>query len=323
MKIEEIHKIVEGKKDVWNEEKQVWEKGIKKIILKLKIGLALVGISYIIFTIVIFKLFNCDIITSLGLGFLISVFLGIIFFALWVIRNGEPIDDDDTNAMNSITPKYVSEYCDILAKGISSRLSYESFWTECEAAVRNSKMIYGDSISNYKNIFGEFDRCFFKMGEIRVNRNTIDSDGDRKTEEVFKGIFAECKLRKGYDFDLNIFSQNNTNKMNEKFQCSLENTILDSIEFEKYYEVYSNDKVKTLQVLTAEIMGQLIDLRINNNRNLNISLRDDVLYIALSHQKLFLNIDKYDFENVKEDYINLKQILKVIKFVLSMFDVLD
>lgn len=159
------------------------------------------------------------------------------------------------------------------------------------------------------------DSCPIKIAEVHTEREeqSTDSDGNTSTSYVtiFHGIYSEVILpEKFLKFRIEIIRNNvlgNIFKGKEKLE-------MDSSEFEKLYDVKTDDKIQGMRILTSDIMQMLIDFKIDNKVLPEIILEKNKLYIRYSTGAVFEpNVLKNDMDLEK-----LKKYYNIINFTMKL-----
>lgn len=93
---------------------------------------------------------------------------------------------------------------------------------------------------------------------------------------------------------------------------------MDSGEFEKYFDIYSQNKVIAMQLLTSDIMNCLLDFHNKYEINYEIAFRNNIIYMrfftgAMFEPKIFGN--SMDKELLFTYFCILKFIVDVTKKV--------
>ena len=155
------------------------------------------------------------------------------------------------------------------------------------------------------------DGCKIKMAEVHTEREeeTTDSDGNTTTTYVtlFHGLFAQI--------DLNKFSSLNFRVVRNALLFKGKGRIeMDSGEFEKIYDVKTEDQISTLRILTSEVMQMLIDFKQNNKVAPEIVVDNNYLYIRFAVGNVF----EPNFIRNDMDYDKLKKNYDMINFVFNL-----
>ena len=288
-------------KDVW-EKSNSERKKANKIFFTIAIVVDIIAI--LIFLPIILNLVN-----EFGDGMLIY-FLPLIF--------GVGIFDLLTYIIvYSIFSKNSREYNNIYKETVINEL-LKNFYTNVDY-IPNRQMpreIYdGAGYKEYYDRYfsddymeGKIDgRYDIKMAEIHTEREerSTDSDGNTTTHYVtlFHGLFAKINLDKSINNNLII-------KPNIVFSGGKTKLDMDSQEFEKYFDVYSDDKIKGMQLLTHDVMDTLLQLRKVLKNNYDIYIYNNVLYLRLDTYTMF------------EGKISKNELIEKTKFQ-RYYDILD
>ena len=106
---------------------------------------------------------------------------------------------------------------------------------------------YFEALINNKNSI--------QMAEVltQERKEYKDSDGNTKTRWItkFHGLFAKIELDKSINCELKIGANGSA--------IFAERLKMDSSEFEKYFDVQASNKIIGMQLLTADVMEELVD----------------------------------------------------------------
>ena len=123
------------------------------------------------------------------------------------------------------------------------------------------------------------DNVFIKMVDIDV-KNVTGSGRSRNVEQIFEGIFAVAKGNKNINGYVKI-SRNNFIK-NKKLSINM-----DSEEFEKSFDVLSENKILAMQILTADVMESLISFKNKYDIDFEIVLMNNKIYLRFFVSNMF------------------------------------
>lgn len=159
-----------------------------------------------------------------------------------------------------------------------------------------------------------------KMAEVHtVYESThTDSDGHTHTDRVtkFHGLFVKIKMDKSIKNNL-IIKQDKSIRKKEKLE-------MDSTEFEKLFDVSSEDNIIGMQILTPDVMELLIDYRNYLKRPFDICIYQDTIYIRVHCGTMFeakINSKTFvDKEKTEQYYNMLRFVYKLTKEVIKMSD---
>ena len=163
---------------------------------------------------------------------------------------------------------------------------------------------------------------YFHMCDISVKDVKKIDENNTTTKYIFEGIFAYTVSSK----NINSYIRISKNKFNI-FQ-SKDCIHMDSSEFEKYFDIYSNNEILTMRILTHDVMEMLVNFYKIYNLQFEIVIKDNYIYLtfstgALFEPNLFSNsLDKklfYKYYNILNFIINLsnKKKQKFIKFMIK------
>ena len=123
-----------------------------------------------------------------------------------------------------------------------------------------------------------------QMAEILTEeeRTYKDSDGDTETETItkFHGLFAKIVMDKSINSELRIMQ-------NGAMMLRKDRLKMDSSEFEKYFDVKASDSIVGMQLLTADVMEELIEFEDKTNMKYDIYVKNNELYLRFHSGPMF------------------------------------
>lgn len=121
------------------------------------------------------------------------------------------------------------------------------------------------------------DETFVEMCDL-----TIQSHNENKCRhDIFRGMFVQAKYNKNIGAYMKV-SLNKLKSFNSKDKVEM-----DSSEFEEYFDIYSDNKIVAMQILTSDIMQFLTDFYIKYKINYEIVFRNDTLYMRFFTGSMF------------------------------------
>lgn len=121
----------------------------------------------------------------------------------------------------------------------------------------------------------------FRMSQVKTEEEHTDSKGRRSTTVTFLGLYGIISLPEVADGILDIMGES-------KFRKFSKNRInLDSAEFEKYYDVMSDNKVWALQILNSEALESLIEMRNHFKKPISIRILRNHIYFRIPCGDIF------------------------------------
>ncbi len=131
-----------------------------------------------------------------------------------------------------------------------------------------------------------------------------DSDGNTKTRLItkFNGLFAKVIMHKSINSKLKIMLNHHV-YAGERLQ-------MDSSEFEKYFDVAASNKIIGMQLLTADVMEELVQFENKTNMKFDIVINQNELYLRFHSGSMF------EPDNFKKEPLN-KETLERYFYMLN------
>lgn len=165
---------------------------------------------------------------------------------------------------------------------------------------------------NYNEYYNEYhsedyfegqikNKYYIDMAEVfteHVETHT-DSEGNTHTTRttIFHGLFAKVTSEKSITSELRIVQDKigkyNKNRLN-----------MDSSEFEKYFDVITDNKIIAMQLLTADVMEEMIEFENKTNMKYDIVVKENEIYLR------FHCGDMFEPQSVRKGIINKVQLEK-------------
>ena len=166
------------------------------------------------------------------------------------------------------------------------------------------------------------NRYFFKMAQVRTKETEVLRDDKGKITGkqdyiVFDGLYGEVELNVLNSLEIEVA----TNTIKSKYKKS--RIEMESAEFENKYDIFSNDKIKALEVFTSEIVDKMNEFRINLGKPIQIRIKNGKLFFnvylgeILEPPKLKNSID-YDILN--KYFKTIDQPISLISEILKNID---
>lgn len=133
------------------------------------------------------------------------------------------------------------------------------------------------------NISGnEENKTQLIMSEVHTQNESTDSDGDTHRTTLFHGLAGYVELPKGIGTYIKV--KKDTFKL---FGGSKQKVQMDMSEFEKIFDVEAGDKIKAMQILTADVMTKMINMVQASNVKFEFYINDNMMYIRFHTGALF------------------------------------
>ena len=145
-----------------------------------------------------------------------------------------------------------------------------------------------------------------QMAEVLTQEEETyrDSDGNTRTRTItkFHGLFVKIELDKSIDSDLKIW-QNGTLFFGKRLK-------MDSSEFEKYFDVQASNQIIGMQLLTADVMEELVYFVNKTNMKFDIYIKEKELYLRFHSGTMF------EAYNLKKDALD-KDLMQKYFYMLN------
>lgn len=165
---------------------------------------------------------------------------------------------------------------------------------------------------NYNEYYNEYhsedyfegqikNKYYIDMAEVFTEHfeTHTDSEGNTHTTRttIFHGLFAKVTSEKSITSELRIVQDKigkyNKNRLN-----------MDSSEFEKYFDVITDNKIIAMQLLTADVMEEMIEFENKTNMKYDIVVKENEIYLR------FHCGDMFEPQSVRKGIINKAQLEK-------------
>lgn len=120
-----------------------------------------------------------------------------------------------------------------------------------------------------------------RMSEVHTEDKSTDSKGNTSYSTIFKGIFMIVDFNKS--FKSSTYVVEDSGILNCLVGISGSKRVkLEDVEFEKIFEVYSEDQIEARYILTPSFMEKLKRLKIKTDGRLRIAFSNHKMYLAIS-----------------------------------------
>jgi len=122
----------------------------------------------------------------------------------------------------------------------------------------------------------EFELVF---SEVHTEDRSEDKDGNTTYSTSFLGIYGYCNICRDINTDISITS-------NRLFGGKTK-VKMDMPQFEKIYDVFADDKIVAVQLLTADVMTELLDLKEKLGYMFEIVIERGKIYFRIHSGDMF------------------------------------
>lgn len=224
--------------------------------------------------------------------------------------------------------KFKKHFVQSALKNVFTNLTYHPEQGMPRDVIASTKMMYmGDRYSSNDYISGKYKDIGFRQADVHIEeeRESTDSDGNTTTYwvTIFRGRWMIFDFNKTFKADLQVcqkFFGNNkiSNWGNDK---KFEKVKLESVDFNKRFNVYAQSDHEAFYLLTPPIMEKIIKLDDMNQGKLLLCFIDNKLHIGLYDGK-----DSFEhapiFKQINEEQVR-SNISNDIKQITMFIDELD
>lgn len=231
-------------------------------------------VRYIIITLLLLPVASimCGIVWAVteieALGFLVLGLFGMYAGSIWVKNN------------KRYQTKYKEDVIKNFIKTINNELSYENINNnKLEQYYKDAKFSNDkyDKFESNDYVRGCINGVIIEMSDVILK---IISHGNSETV-VYTSTFSCSKISKNIPREIRIRNEDNPRQM-EKNKVEL-----DSEEFEKYFDVFSDSRILVMQILTHDIMEDMVQFYNNCEINFEIVIRENRIYIRYNVGDIF------------------------------------
>lgn len=151
-----------------------------------------------------------------------------------------------------------------------------------------------------------------KLMDILLEEETTDQDGNTHTYTVFNGLLLEIEGSYGIGTKMSITKNRDIGVGKNKLE-------MDSKEFEDFFNVYTDDKVKSMQLLTAEVMERFKEMYGFSKNGFDVTFNNGKLYL-----RLYSSGHMFDYgteEVIEKEYITKD--LQTLYLITAILDNID
>ena len=250
---------------------------IDVIISKNRRNKLIAALVSIVTAVIIFTLFNDSIYVSQFMLYFFVVGIGfLLFFTISSVMNA------------GYNKKYKELIIRPMINEMGSKLNYEPSHGEPESIYRNSGLNYSryDRYNSEDQVYGKLeDGSYIEFSEISTIKEETykDSEGHTQTREVvtFRGMFGKLELKTEV-FDHIHIEPNSTFSTFSKSRVEM-----DSAEFEKYFDVFSNDRIKAMQIFTSDIIEKYSNYMNATKTKIELSISNRDIYFRVACGSMF------------------------------------
>lgn len=159
-------------------------------------------------------------------------------------------------------------------KGLSEQ-EYYKVWEKTDRFSSEDEIITDLDVKDNEN-----NNLQLIMSDVLTQNEDIE-DGERTYRTIFHGLAGYTKLSKNIGTYIKILRNDILLKKTE------ENIQMDMQEFEKIFDVETNNRITTAQLLTSDVMTELVDIVKKINVEFEIYINYNILHIRFHTGEMF------------------------------------
>lgn len=224
--------------------------------------------------------------------------------------------------------KFKKYFVQSALKTVFTDLTYHPEQGMPRDVIASTKMMYmGDRYTSNDYISGRYKDIGFRQADVHIEeeRESTDSDGNTTTYwvTIFRGRWMIFDFNKTFKADLQVCQKffGNNKISNWGNDTKFEKVKLESVDFNKRFNVYAQSDHEAFYLLTPQIMEKIIKLDDMNQGRLLLCFIDNKLHIGLYDGK-----DSFEhapiFKQINEEQVR-SNISNDIKQITMFIDELD
>lgn len=153
---------------------------------------------------------------------------------------------------------------------------------------------------------------FMTIAEVHTENEHTDEDGHKSYTTVFQGLTSSFLLPKNTEKNIYIRSNGRVSSWNKS------KVKMDMPEFEKIFDVESNDAILAMRVLTADVMAEMIDLYKKYKYRFEINILNDTIYMRLRTGPMFepsIFKQSMEYKQIEKYYLVLKALTSIASHI--------
>lgn len=257
-RFKEIYKYIE--KEYGSE----LERNRRKLIKSIIFCIVLVILTFIMFIVLVDRL---NISTKFGLELLGAVCISIIMYGVYKYSKSNKL--------------YKDNYKEYVIKNLFKYINHNFYYDASGGKNLLNAYIEADYGEKFNNFLADDYLKLDAEGEPNIKMANIAlEDINNKDKFLYEGIFAVTQLKNNVNGEVRI-------KKNNHFSNNINKVEMDSEEFEKYFDVYSNLNILAMEILTHDIMEELVQFYNTYKIKFEIVIKNYNIYIRFDTGAVF------------------------------------
>lgn len=165
-------------------------------------------------------------------------------------------------------------------------------------------------------ISGKLDNTInIKIGDVYTYIEETDNNGHTSTTPIFRGLVSIIKLNKSIENKVKIlYDQGHNFTTGLNLTLKKDSMKIDSKEFDKIFNVHSQDKILAMRILTSDIMEYMINFKKENRVKFDFIVKDSICFVRVHCEDMF---ETSLIQNPLE-YKTLEKYYKYLNFICEL-----
>ena len=163
---------------------------------------------------------------------------------------------------------------------------------------------------------------FLEMAELKLISDRGKEDEISVRSLVFNGVFAYIKMDKDLKKSIKITRNKRIHMLNQTYRL----IEMDSQIFENYFDVYGDDKILTMRIITPELMDELVGFYEKYKIDFDICMQGNYIFMRFFSGQMFeptVIKNSMEKEYLFMYYCIFKLILDVVEKIYTTVDDID
>lgn len=204
---------------------------------------------------------------------------------------------------------------------------FGSFMYEYEGKINDMILRRSELFGNYNRSLGDdcflgiYDGVRISIAEEKLLQCKKDFRNFDVSKKVFEGVCILFEMNKNFKGRTVVLKDKKIFNVFNRI-AGLQNVKLEDLQFEKYFEVYSDDQIEARYLLTTGFMERMLKLRdLYNGKSIQFSFDNNTLLLAIpTRQNMFeansffkSNVNKKKIDVVFDQFYTIFSIVKILK----------
>lgn len=189
--------------------------------------------------------------------------------------------------------------------------------------IADTDMMYmGDYYYSNDYIKGKYKDTFFELADVMLEDEYTDSDGDTHRVTIFQGQWFIFDFNKRFKSDIQVCEKTfkNAKRRNKKYESKFKKVELESLEFNKNFNVYARLEIEAYYILTPSMMERIMEVNEKIKGHLLFCFVDNKLHIGLYNNKDLFEPSIHKKIDIERDILKTNEELSIITNFIDLLD---